>query len=161
MSASTAPIPLDRFAEAIAELPLGNLHAKAAELRNSIAHLISSNQQLQQYAEDGDRDCADAVIENNEVIRRMESRISLLKTEVENRGFRWSEDEPVIVNGKTADQTNHYQGDHAENLSAFVSNPNVQQSRAPAGSLNDEELARQLRNQLNEETEDDDDGVHL
>lgn len=149
---------MDRFAEAIAELPLGNLHAKAAELRNSIAHLVSSNQQLQQYAENGDKDCADAVLENNEVIGRMEMRISLLKSEVKNRGFRWSEDEPATVNGKTAHPTNHNEANHS---SASESTFNAQPPRGYSGSLNDEELARQLNDQLNEEMQDDDDGVHL
>ncbi|KAL8940980.1 MAG: hypothetical protein Q9216_002499 [Gyalolechia sp. 2 TL-2023] len=161
MSASTAPIPLDRFAEAVAELPLGNLHTKAAELRNSIVHLVSSNAQLQDYADDGDQDCADAIIENNEVIERMETRVDLLRNEVENRGFRWGEDQPAVVNGKAEDQNNHGQADHAENpLSA--SHINAQSSRTHGGSLVDEELARRLRDQLDKEMRDDDaDGVHL
>ncbi|KAI4174761.1 MAG: hypothetical protein LQ343_002132 [Gyalolechia ehrenbergii] len=161
MSARAAPIPLDRFAEAIADLPLGNLHAKAAELRNSIVHLVSSNAQLQEYADDGDRDCADAIIENNEVIERMEMRIGLLRTEVEIRGFRWGEDKPATVNGKAADQNNHDQVDHAENYFASATNSNFQLSTTHGGSLGDEELARRLQDQLDEEMQDDDDGVHL
>ncbi|KAL8935730.1 MAG: hypothetical protein Q9211_004547, partial [Gyalolechia sp. 1 TL-2023] len=132
MSASTVPINLDRFTEAITELPLGNLHAKAAELRNSIAHLVASNAQLRGYADDGDRDCRDAIIENNEVIGRMEMRINLLKIEVEKRGYRWGEDEPATVNGKAADQNDHNEVDHAGNSS---SNANVQASRTNGGSL--------------------------
>lgn len=160
MSVSAAPIPLERFAEAIAELPLGNLHTKAAELRNSIAHLVSSNEQLQEYANDGDRDCADAIRENQEVIGRMETRITLLRNEVENRGFLWGEEDPATVNGKPRDEMDH---DHVdlEGSSAPGINPPMQSARSQGGSLGDEELARRLREQLDEELEDDDDGVHL
>ncbi|KAL9041915.1 MAG: hypothetical protein Q9214_003945 [Letrouitia sp. 1 TL-2023] len=93
MSAASAPITLHRFAEAIADLPLGNLYAKATELRNSITHLESSNEELRQYAAKGDRDCADAVRENQKVIQSMGQRIEYLRREVETRGFRWEEDE--------------------------------------------------------------------
>ena len=95
MSFISAPIDANRFAEAITNLPLANLHLKGAEIRNSIAHLRSSNQQLQSYAADGDSDCKDAIEENVLVLQRMEGRIQLLKQEVENRGFKWGEDESV------------------------------------------------------------------
>lgn len=124
MSAASTPITLDRFLEAIADLPLGNLHAKAAELRNSIIHLESSNEQLRQYAAEGDRDCADAVRENQEVIQSMSQRIDYLRREVETRGFRWEEDEhngsneisqdlqqhAAPSNGTTATQVEHLGG---------------------------------------------------
>jgi len=92
MSATATPIPPARFAAALRDLPLSSLHAKAAELRNSIAHLLSSNEELKPFAEAGDRDCAEAVMENEEVIRRMEERISLLRIEVEGRGMKWVEE---------------------------------------------------------------------
>ena len=93
MSATTSPISAQRFAQAIKELPFANLVFKAAEIRNSIAHLLSSNQHLQASADEGDSDCADAIQENLVVIQRMEKRILLLKEEVEDRGFKWTEDE--------------------------------------------------------------------
>ena len=93
MSSSSLPIPPHRFAEAIAELPLPNLYTKAAELQNSISHLSSSNQQLHEYAEDGDAECAQAIEENGQTIRRMEERLALLKGEVESRGSRWVYDD--------------------------------------------------------------------
>ncbi|EKG11314.1 hypothetical protein MPH_11579 [Macrophomina phaseolina MS6] len=93
MSAESTPISPAAFAEAIKELTLPSLHAKAAELRNSIYHLRRSNVQLQPFADEGDRDCADAIKENEEVMARMEDRIELLKLEVEvNRGMPWVED---------------------------------------------------------------------
>ncbi|KAI4164647.1 MAG: hypothetical protein LQ342_001621 [Letrouitia transgressa] len=107
MSAASAPITLHRFAEAIADLPLGNLHAKAAELRNSITHLESSNEQLRQYAAEGDRDCADAVRENQEVIQSMGRRIEYLRREVETRGFRWEENERNDSNEISRDLQQH------------------------------------------------------
>ena len=101
MSSSSQPIPPHRFAEAIKELPLSNLHSKAAEIRNSIIHLEASNQQLEPYADDGDTDCAEAIQENVSVIQRMEERIRLLKVEVEARGFKWGEDEENADDGGT------------------------------------------------------------
>lgn len=160
MSAGAAPIPLERFAEAIAELPLGNLHAKAAELRNSIAHLVSSNEQLQEYADEGDRDCADAIRENEEVVARMEARIALLKNEVENRGFHWGEDQPATANGESGNQMDHNHID-AEEPSTSETHPPAQPARTQGGSLGDEELARRLREHMDEDMQDRDDGVHL
>jgi len=70
-----------------------------AEIRNSIAHLDYSNEQLKPFA-DGtepssngrpDQDCIDAIKENEIVITRMQERIRLLKAEVEGRGSSWLE----------------------------------------------------------------------
>lgn len=105
MTSSSTPIHPHRFAEAIQELPLSNLHLKAAELRNSVAHLHSSNQELQPFADEGDRDCAEAIRENAEVIERMEERIILLRLEVERRGYPWSDEEPVNANGEVDGDT--------------------------------------------------------
>lgn len=97
MSNEATPIPPARFALALKDLPLSTLHLKAAELRNSIAHLDYSNEQLQPFAEgtEGgngpDQDCADAIKENEVVIARMLERIALLKEEVEGRGSSWLE----------------------------------------------------------------------
>ncbi|MCJ1343920.1 hypothetical protein MMC31_002118 [Peltigera leucophlebia] len=113
MSSSANPISPAHFSSAIKDLPLGNLHSSAAELRNSIAHLRSSNEQLRPFAEgdDADEDCADAIKENEEVIERMEGRIEMLKAEVEARGYRWVEpgeqnERPVVVNGHVNGDTN-------------------------------------------------------
>ena len=109
MSATATPIPPARFAAALRDLPLSSLHAKAAELRNSIAHLLSSNEELKPFAEAGDKDCVEAITENEEVIRRMEERISLLRIEVEGRGMKWVEEggeretEGAVVGGPDRD----------------------------------------------------------
>ncbi|KAL8839397.1 MAG: hypothetical protein Q9170_001736 [Blastenia crenularia] len=161
MSASAASIPLDQFAEAITELPLGNLHAKAAELRNSIAHLISSNRQLQDYAADGDHDYADAIKENNEVIDRMEMRINLLRREVESRGFQWGEDASVSANGKSGHETDHGQTNHAAEHPGSGTHSNMPSSSRQGGSLGDEELESRLRDQVNGDMVDGEDGIHL
>ena len=92
MSSTATPISASRFAEAIRELPLANLHFKVAEICNSIVHLLSSNQQLQIFVNEGDSDCADAVQENLLVLQRMKERLLLLKGEMENRGCKWVED---------------------------------------------------------------------
>ena len=89
MSSASAPISAERFAEAIEDLSIGLLHNKAAEIQNSISHLEVSNEQLQQYADAGDKDCSDAISENRTVIVRMEERITLLKEEVVRRGLPW------------------------------------------------------------------------
>ncbi|KAG0649734.1 hypothetical protein D0Z07_3921 [Hyphodiscus hymeniophilus] len=97
MSNEATPISSTRFAEALKDLPLSTLHLKAAELRNSIAHLDYSNEQLKPFA-DGtegssgpDQDCVDAIKENEVVIQRMLERIKLLREEVESRGSSWLE----------------------------------------------------------------------
>lgn len=97
MSAEALPISPARFALAIKDLPLTTLHLKAAELRNSIAHLEYSNLELKPYAsppsskETPDAVCAEAIKENEEVMGRMQERLDLLKVEVEGRGASWLE----------------------------------------------------------------------
>jgi len=99
MSNEAAPISAARFAAALKDLPLSTLHLKAMEIRNSIAHLDYSNEQLKPFA-DGtdsssngrpDQDCIDAIKENEVVIARMQERIALLKADVEARGSSWLE----------------------------------------------------------------------
>lgn len=150
MSSTATPISAPQFSEAIKDLPLGNLHFKAAEIRNSIAHLESSNQQLEPFAEDGDSDCKEAIRENILVIQRMKERISLLKQEVESRGFKWGEEEPpkvdVQING------------HSE---AALAASGTRSEKAPnGGSLTDAELERRLMEQLDDDGGSDG-GVHL
>lgn len=96
MSSDATPISPTRFATAVKDLPLSALHLKAAELRNSIAHLDYSNEQLKPFA-DGtvggtpDQDCLDAIKENEIVIETMQERMRLLREEVEGRGSSWLE----------------------------------------------------------------------
>ncbi|KAK0104679.1 hypothetical protein ONS95_004953 [Cadophora gregata] len=99
MSSEAIPISLTQFATALKDLPISTLHLKAMELRNSIAHLDYSNEQLRPFA-DGteestngvpDPDCVDAIKENEIVIKRQMERIELLKREVESRGASWTE----------------------------------------------------------------------
>ncbi|KAL2130319.1 hypothetical protein VTI74DRAFT_6645 [Chaetomium olivicolor] len=129
MSADSLPITPARFAAALPDLPLSSLHLKLLELRNSIAHLDYSNEQLRPYAEgtatatssqpppqqhhaegqtqerprgEPDQDCIDAIRENEEVIARMQERIRLVREEVERRGLSWTE-----FQGRTqTDETN-------------------------------------------------------
>ncbi|AEO65885.1 uncharacterized protein THITE_2043399 [Thermothielavioides terrestris NRRL 8126] len=117
MSADSVPITPARFAAALKDLPLSSLHLKLLELRNSIAHLDYSNEQLRPYAEgtatafssaeaaaaaaatttttttttEPNPDCAEAIRENEEVIARMQERIRLVRAEVESRGLSWAE----------------------------------------------------------------------
>jgi hypothetical protein len=78
------------------------LHLKVLEIRNSIAHLQYSNDQLKPFAEGTetapsgeasapDQDCIDAIRENEGVIDRMAERIALIRAEVEERGLDWTE----------------------------------------------------------------------
>jgi hypothetical protein len=109
MSADTRPISPGRFAAAIKDLSISTLHLKVLEIRNSIAHLQYSNDQLKPFAEgsatalgganDGtdavtrepDQDCIDAIKENEVVIDRMAERIAIIRAEVEERGVSWTE----------------------------------------------------------------------
>ena len=85
------------------------LHLKVLEIRNSIAHLQYSNDQLRPFAEGTavaspststasteaaaapDQDCIDAIAENLAVIDRMAERIALVRAEVEERHLSWTE----------------------------------------------------------------------
>lgn len=151
MSSTSTPIPLHRFAEAIRDLPLSNLHLKASEIHNSIVHLESSNQQLKPSADDGDHVCFDAIKENLEVIGRMRERISLLKKEVERRGFLWGEEENGTiprVNGHMKDEVQEDSGEEVVNTHREI--------RQHGGSLSDEELAMRLQERIDEEGVGDD-----
>ncbi|KAK7417933.1 hypothetical protein QQX98_004235 [Neonectria punicea] len=129
-SADTAPISPARFAAALKDLSLAMLHLKVLEIRNSIAHLQYSNDQLKPFAEGSaaaldnaaaavteatpDQDCIDAIRENDQVIDRMAERIAIIRVEVEDRGLSWEEfkgrdeaeskeeDEPAQTNGEAA-----------------------------------------------------------
>lgn len=109
MSADTRPIEPARFAAALKDLSVGMLHLKVLEIRNSIAHLQYSNDQLKPFAEgsataisdsndatntaaaEPDQDCIDAIKENEGVIDRMIERIAIVRAEVEERGMSWTE----------------------------------------------------------------------
>lgn len=105
MSADTTPIAPARFASAIKDLSIGMLHLKVLEIRNSIAHLQYSNDQLKPFAEgtsvalgetstsaaEPDQDCIDAIKENEVVIDRMAERLAIVRMEVEDRGISWTE----------------------------------------------------------------------
>lgn len=102
MSAESQPITLTRFATALQDLPIDAIYSKHAELRNNIAHMESSNKQLEDFArENDDRDCYEALLENRQVIARFEERIQALRSEVTDvRGLPWRprEEEPAAKN---------------------------------------------------------------
>lgn len=90
MSSTARPISPTKFAEALKDLPASSIFAKASELTNSNNHLQASNNQLKEFADQGDKECADAIAENEEVIRNNEYRILMCRFEVEtNRGMIW------------------------------------------------------------------------
>jgi hypothetical protein len=158
MSSEARPITAAAFASALTDLPVENLYAKAFELNNSIAHLEQSNTQLKEYSDsikndaslaedvrrEGDRDCEDAIKENDVVIARQRERIGLLRAEVERRGGRWHE-----AGGEERDGANG----HAEEV--------VTTGGVPGGRLTDEELRRRLEETMGSDEEEDGDGMHL
>jgi hypothetical protein len=161
------PISPTRFREAIQELPIGNLHGKATELRNSIDHLRRSNNDLAEFPDDPD--CKEAVTENQEVIQRMEDRILMLKEEVERRGMRWVEGddykegmpepgEAVVMNGT---------GGHAMTVNGTAQDSTASQQAATtstdaaSGRLTDEQLRQLLAERMGEPDNGEDEGVHL
>ena len=158
MSSTSIPISADRFAEAIKELPLGNLYSKGAEIRNSLAHLKSSNRELQSFAADGDSDCKDAIEENAVVIQSMERRLQLLKREVEHRGFKWGEDE----GGTTSPELNG--NGVGRNGSEMESSPPPNTERATTsvdGHSGGDERTRRVRERIEEQGVEDENGIHL
>jgi hypothetical protein len=175
MSAEAAPITPARFRLAIHDLAISNLHAKAAELRNSLAHLASSNAQLKEFADAGDSDCADAIRENEVVMQRFQDRIQMLREEVEGRGMRWVEDTEGEWEGKpvqNGDAMELEPGEEATNGTNGAAGPNLAGATASgplaeqqsSGRLTDEELrllmaARIGDPDINEDEEEG--GLHL
>jgi hypothetical protein len=166
MSSGALPITAARFSAALTELPLASLYAKRSEIMNSIFHLEKSNRELQVHADQGDVECKEALDENMEVIAKFSQRLELLKTEVENRGYRW-DDNVTLSNGQgpmdTVQETEnatpaaeHVAVSEGQRHQEQASGTNATSSRAQGGTLNDEELARRLVQQMAE-----DDGVHL
>jgi hypothetical protein len=176
MSSEVRPIDPLRFAEALETLPLDALHAKAAELQNSIEQLRSSNEQMVPFADEGDQDCKDAMFENLGVITRMHNRVELIKVEVEKRGMPWPSEERergVVdvqrlrefgMEGENGEQlvVARPEGDAAlvNGRSGAVVNGVVggEERAQQSGRLTDEELRRQLEVQMGM---DEEEGVHL
>jgi cell division septum initiation protein DivIVA len=165
MSSTSLPISTTRFASALTTLPISSLHAKIHELQNSITHLEKSNAELKTYAtEDGDKDCYEAMLENLDVIKRMQERIELVKREiVEVRGLPLSSEQEVVVEGKTENGVSE-PGERADGA-------RVQERRVE--TLSDEEVERLLNEARNgtvrpsqpengaSETQQEEDGVFL
>lgn len=176
MSSEARPIDPLRFAEALETLPLDALHAKAAELQNSIEQLRSSNEQMVPFADEGDQDCKDAMFENLGVITRMHDRVELIRAEVEKRGMPWpsEEREREIVDvqrlrdfGMEGENGEQIIVSRPEGGAALVNGTSGEaangavggEARAQqSGRLTDEELRRQLEAQMGM---DDEEGVHL
>jgi hypothetical protein len=170
MSHDSRPISPSRFLEAITDLPVGNLYAKAAEIQNSIAHLERSNADLAEFQDDPD--CKQALTENLETIRRMQERIDMLKREVTGRGLRWVEGdgykEGVLEPGEEVTTVNGTGGLAGANGTARANGAGSSAAArtnapsAPSGTLTDEQLRRLLSERLDEPGGDDEEeGVHL
>ncbi|ETN41892.1 uncharacterized protein HMPREF1541_03831 [Cyphellophora europaea CBS 101466] len=162
MTANIPPISPSRFALALQDLPLENLYAKAREIDNSIAHLRRSNAQLQEFSDSirsdetisgetreevGDRECLEAIRENEEVIERQRERVGLLKAEVERRGRTWHGDGEV----------------NGEREAAEGGNAGRAAAAGTGGRLTDEELRRRMEEQMGRDDGDDGagGGMHL
>lgn len=97
------------FTEAIRDLPLPNLYAKAFEIQNSVAHLHRSNDEMRSFidesceTEEDKQELQTYISDNERVFVSMTERIKLLKEEVERRGQRWIE----ISNGAGANGGSH------------------------------------------------------
>lgn len=158
MSHEALPIDAPSFSRALESLPIETLHAKAAEIQNSMAHLRSSNEQMVPFADEGDQDCKDAMFENLVVIGRMNERIGLLRAEVERRGMRWADAEGEERSG-------------GEKMEGLVNGDGVAQgdmmdtasgSGGGSGRLNDEELAARMAERMAEDgANGEEEGVHL
>ena len=161
-----------RFAAALTELPLSSLFAKGAEIRNSIAHLDRSNEELKGPAQGGDQDCADAVEENLEVISRMHMRLELLKAEVSTRGFSWEENRAGEINGQPSEESfeanTTIEADVHSTVTSETRNapePGNHTQATPLGNsggrLHDDELRRLMAERLDDAEDDEHDGLHL
>jgi hypothetical protein len=176
MSSDAAPISRTRFAAALKDLTISSLHSKVLEIRNQIAHLDYSNEQLREFA--NDEDCVEAIKENEVVIARMEERVGLLRKEVEERGVSWTEfksEEEIKTNGHVDEQPDEqqaqsnpwtdgtFQTGRISGGEVIMDERNGQnghgQNGQQGGRLSDEELRRQLEQRLDDV--DGEDGMHL
>ncbi|OOG01181.1 hypothetical protein ASPCADRAFT_941 [Aspergillus carbonarius ITEM 5010] len=152
MSSESLPIALTAFAEAIKELPLPVLYAKVSEIRNSIAHLHRSNQELRAFiaesceSETDKQELESYIIENEGVAVSMTERIDLLKAEVESRGQQWielDEKEKGQQNGDSASSPSQATNGTTEGSEATVqrgsSNPASTENSGDAQTGQDEE----------------------
>lgn len=141
MSTESLPITPAAFAEAITELPLAVLYAKVSELTNSIAHLHRSNTELRIYlteTNDSDEDKKEIeqyVTENETVAVSMNERISLLKTEVGNRGQPWIELEELR---KTDEDTPNGDASNADSDAAASATGSTGATGVTDGGQNEE-----------------------
>ncbi|KAL9109413.1 MAG: hypothetical protein Q9227_005920 [Pyrenula ochraceoflavens] len=174
MSATANPISPTRFAAALESLPLSSLYAKARELDNSISHLRRSNAELQNYSDgqedgDGDRECLDAIRENEQVIARMRERVGLCVSEVERRGGGWhdgvGEDAQGVeekVNGVAVDGDTEEVVEIGTREVEGETRTQPRSNGAAGGSLTDDELRRRLRQQMGDDGDGNDGGgLHL
>lgn len=153
MAAAGHSITAEAFALAVTDLPLENIYGKAAELQNSITHLLSSNVQMEPFATDGDEICRDAIQENKQVIERLEERIELCKAEVEKRGMSW-----MGGSSDRAHQEERHPHASMNGTNGITEGGRTAQPQRPSGRLTDEDLRRQLESQLDNS---DDEGLHL
>ncbi|KAH0525058.1 hypothetical protein TsFJ059_007473 [Trichoderma semiorbis] len=191
MSADTTPISPARFASAIKDLSLGMLHLKVLEIRNSIAHLQYSNDQLKPFA-DGesaalgessaapDQDCIDAIKENEVVIDRMAERLAIIRAEVEDRGVSWTEfqsqDEveagaansealtngDVVADDQPAETTRHSAWTDGTFQTGTISNGQVRFDNQPGGQTTSTNQGEaQSTTQGSDGQDDEEDGLHL
>lgn len=113
----------------------------------------------------------EAIRENEEVIARHEERIELLRREVVGRGFRWDgleggkEEGEGVLNGEGEGDVDVEMGESAGvdagggEVSRGVGGVSEEMTSGRGGRLGDEELARRLRERMEEDG--DEDGVHL
>lgn len=118
MSADSQPIPPAAFASALKSLPLSSVYGKVIELRNSIHHLVRSNDELKEYirvssssaatatatsasagADTENKELESYVLENERVIESMKRRIELCRAEVEERGQLWLDELDELADG--------------------------------------------------------------
>lgn len=95
MSSESQPITSEAFALALKDLSVPIIYGKVFEIRNSLAHLKRSNDELQTYIDegiDGKEELQEAIAENVVVMDRMQTRIELCRAELERRGAKWVDD---------------------------------------------------------------------
>ncbi|KAL1975620.1 hypothetical protein VTN31DRAFT_4012 [Thermomyces dupontii] len=171
MSAQSQPITPEAFAAAIKELSLPSIYAKVAELRNSIAHLTRSNDELRAYIRESgedpeseeNRELAASIVENEGVMQAMAERIGLCKLEVEARGLVWREEilqdnEPTsssagegVSNGVGEEEEARMVNDDASERSTPVMN----------GARNSGRDHRHVQEQQRSDEASEEDGIHL
>lgn len=168
MSANAMPISAAQFATALEALTTSSLIAKASEVRNSMFHLQKSNNELRDFSQrsdGGDLVCEEAILENLEVLRRLEERLCMILAEGKKRGSYQDAfqnqanhgltSSPLLTSTTNGGRQNGFQHELKGPTASDVASQSttISDSKRALPALTDSDLRRHIENLLAQDTE--------